>query len=802
MTTLRLSQTNRPLAVETPLGEDVLILERMTGTEELGRLFRYELELISEHPEKVNFDKIIGQNVTVRLDLASGDRRYFNGFVSQFTQTCWDGDATKYRAVVVPWLWFLTRTADCRIFQDMTVPDIIKKIFRDLGYSDFDDESLSRDPDAYRTWEYCVQYRETAFDFVSRLMEQEGIYYFFKHENGKHELVMADSPAAHDEVPDSSQLPYHPLHKQPLGKPTIWQWSIDRKIKAASYAVGDFDFEKPDASLRGRSEISRDHAAADGEVYDYPGEYKETSQAENYAKIRIQELQARYELAHGESDARGISIGNTFTLTGYPIEDKNRPYLITSVTYKLTSDLVKVPGDGNKDRLFSCSFTAIDAQQNFRTPRTTPLPHIRGPQTAIVVGPEGEKIHTDKYGRVKVQFPWDREGGFNADSSCWVRVSQNWAGKTWGGMFIPHVGQEVIVECLEGDPDRPIITGRVYNAKNMPPEDLPENKHKSIIRDDYGNEMIFDATPDDEHIRIHSPHHKSSITLGKSIQSITESDSWTTTYGASGEFTAGTSLAFTIGHTAEAKLGTFTDLTIGHTMSCYIGPQITFGAAFNYSYFKGPVIANGADGIYNAAGKTHTIIGEKEMQIMGGQRTVLDMDAAGIYLGITPAAIPSDSMLWWAQVGIVIGALVAQAVVIGSSLATAELDEEETAYGLFQTAIMLGAFIAAMIASAALYGAHRAKIEAQRAAVTAAKTGLTTPSVKMDATGLCLRWDATTYIKLSAAGIEMKCGAKAIELSSVQAKITGDLLVTTDVDVTGDLEVATDLFVRGNTFNH
>ena len=584
----KLTQKNRPLAIDTPLGEDVLILTRMSASEELGRPFRYELDLVSEQPEGVDFDKIISENVTIHLQTENGDQRHFNGFVSRLTHTLIDGSLTHYKAVVVPWLWFLTRTADCRIFQDMTVPDIIQQVFRDHGYSDFED-GLSGE---YREWDYCVQYRESAFDFVSRLMEQEGIYYFFNHEDDKHVLVLADSPAAHEAIAGTAKLPYHPPKEQ-IDKPHISGWTLDREVLPGTYAVSDFDFTRPKQELHKKSDADHGYTVTDGEVFDYPGEYTDYSHAQSYSKIRVEELHAGVEVTKCGTDARTINVGSTYELTDYPIDKHNKKYLITSATHELISDITQELGEASNAPLCRCRFSAIDAQRQFRSARTTPLPHIRGPQTAIVVGPDDSEIHTDEYGRIKVQFHWDRQGNFDANSSCWVRVSQNWAGDKWGGMFIPHKGQEVIVEFLEGDPDRPIITGRVYNKDNMPPDfkddddqrtGLPDNKHKSIIRDDYGNEMIFDATPDDEHIRIHSPHHESTLLLGKSVKCATESNSFTFTHGNKNEIIVGVQTGLGVGINAEAFIGygfgfnlsSKTEINLGIEKSFNWGPKLSY----------------------------------------------------------------------------------------------------------------------------------------------------------------------------------------------------------------------------------
>jgi len=502
---MAITQKHRELAIGTPLGEDVLLLVAMSGTEQLGRPFDFRLELVSED-HQIRFEDIIGQNVTVRLELSKNTTRYFNGYVSNFTQTPGRGRYAEYKATVVPWLWFLTRTSDCRIFQEMTVPNIIKQVFRDHGFSDFED-SLNG---SYREWEYCVQYRETDFNFVSRLMEQEGIYYFFKHENGKHTLVLADSASAHQPFEEYEEIQYRPPDAAVSSDEVILSWTVSKTVLPGMYSLGDFDFKNTKKDLNTRAKVTRDHAGADHEMYDYPGEYAEYADGENYARTRIEELHSQYMVAKADSDARGICTGCTFTLTEYPRNDQNIKYLITSANYDIALGEFESEGSNASESVYSCSFTAIDAAEPFRAGRITPKPSIPGLQTAIVVGPSREEIYTDQYGRVKVLFHWDRYGKADENSSCWIRVAQVWAGKNWGAMYIPRIGQEVIVEFIEGDPDRPIITGRVYNGQAMPPYELPSEKTKSTLKSNSTkggqgfNEIRFEDKKGEEQVFIHA----------------------------------------------------------------------------------------------------------------------------------------------------------------------------------------------------------------------------------------------------------------------------------------------------------
>jgi len=493
------------LMVATPLDEDVLLLSSMLGTERLSRLFEYELALASEDPQ-INFADMIGQNITVRLTLSEGSVRYFNGFVSRFTQTPGQDRLARYQATIVPWLWFLTRTADCRIFQEKTVPDIIKQVFHDQGFTDFEDALTSN----YRTWEYCAQYRETDFNFVSRLMEQEGIYYYFKHENGIHKLVLADSPSAHQPFPEYEEIVYQAAKRGVEEDRYITECRLETNLQPGACALNDFDFKNTKKDLQSRARVTRAHEAADFEIYDYPGIYVESSDGEAYARKRIEARQAQYEIMSCTSQAKGLCTGYTFTLSDHERQELNREYLITSCNHSMDVGDFYSTRESASGCNVTCDFSAIDAQQPFRAARTTPKPSIAGAQTAIVVGPSGEEIYTDEFSRVKVQFHWDRYGKADENSSCWIRVSQAWAGKKWGAIYTPRIGQEVIVEFLEGDPDQPIITGRVYNGQAMPPYELPAEKTKSTLKSNSSkggagfNEIRFEDKKGDEQIFIHA----------------------------------------------------------------------------------------------------------------------------------------------------------------------------------------------------------------------------------------------------------------------------------------------------------
>lgn len=517
------TQAHRRIAIETPLGADVLLVRRCVVREQINRPFQIDVDLKSKEND-INFDEIIGKNVTVRVTPAD-ETRYFNGYVARFVQTKSEGNYSMYRATIVPWLWFLTRSADCRIFQEtmeqppdaMTVPGILKKVFKDHGFEEhFRDDGLSG---SFRTREFCVQYRETAFNFVSRLMEQEGIAYFFEHSNGAHKLVLVNSPNGHNPMPGYETVEYDPHAQDKSDREVITDWIAEKEVQPGSYVLNDFNFENPRQGLQhglvATAGIARAHDLAELEIYDYPGDYPTQADGEDVALLRIQELQARHEVLRGQGTTPGLSAGFKVKLSRHPRQDQNRECLATSVTYEFDEGSFETGGgggDGGKKsahRFLSCQFTAIPADQPFRPPRVTPKPQIQGPQTAIVVGPSGEEIHTDKYGRIKAQFHWDRYGKGDDNASCWIRVSQTAAGKGWGSVALPRVGHEVIVEFLDGDPDRPIVTGQVYNSDLMPPYALPGAATRTLLKSssskggDGFNELRFEDKKGEEQIFLH-----------------------------------------------------------------------------------------------------------------------------------------------------------------------------------------------------------------------------------------------------------------------------------------------------------
>ena len=501
------SQANRTIAVDTPFGSDALLLNSFSGHEEMSRLFVYDLEMQSEN-DNLEAKQIVGKNVTFSVECPDGSPRYFNGHVNRFVHAGRGDRLNIYRAQIVPWLWFLTRVSDCRIFQDKSVPDIIQQIFSDLGFSDFETSEIKG---THQPWDYCVQYRETNFNFVSRLMEHEGIFYYFRHEQGKHTLVLGDSAGAYKDCADKN-VQFRANLSGPESTDQLTRWEHQYEFRTGKWAQTDYNFKEPNSSLMAKTNtIVQLDGNSKYEFYDYPGEYEVAGDGNSDVKLRMEEEEVQFDTVHGASHCRSFGPGAKFTIKKHHSKsEEGKNYAILSTHHSGSVGGSYLSGSSTAKLHYNNSFTCIPDNVVFRPARLTPKPLIHGSQTALVVGPKGEEIWPDEYGRVKVQFYWDRLGKKDDKSSCWIRCAQASAGNGWGAMAIPRVGQEVVVSYLEGDPDRPLVTGVVYNAGQMPPYQLPDEKTKSYIKTntsdggDGFNEIRLEDKKDKEQVFIHA----------------------------------------------------------------------------------------------------------------------------------------------------------------------------------------------------------------------------------------------------------------------------------------------------------
>ncbi len=493
------TQIDRPFRVNTKLGSDVLLLDSFHGTETISKPYAFSLKLLSEDP-KVALKQLLSTPMVISIELPGGKERHLHGLVNRAVQLEFGEDGlVAYQVEIVPWLWFLSLFTDMRIFQNKTAPEIIEQVFKDRGFSDYKLQLQG----SYPKREYCVQYRETDLNFVSRLMEDEGIFYFFQHTTEKHTLVLADNPQAIQDCPELATARYVPLAGDVTEDDTVFTLLHEQKVYPGMSSLSDYDFEKPNTSLR--ATIAGEQK---GEIYDYPGKYKTKADGEHYAKVRLEEQEVKLSIVRGDSSCRAMQSGFKFELKDHYRDDENQAYTVISVTHNAQNTSYR---SGSAEGFtYQNGFEAIPNSVVFRPPRLAVKPVVKGSQPALVVGKAGEEIWTDKYGRVKVQFYWDREGKKDEKSSCWIRVAQTVAGKGWGGIQVPRINQEVIVDFFEGDPDQPIIVGRVYNADQTVPYALPDEQTKSAYKSMSSkggggfNEIRFEDKKGSEQVFIHA----------------------------------------------------------------------------------------------------------------------------------------------------------------------------------------------------------------------------------------------------------------------------------------------------------
>jgi len=622
-------QKNKICRLKTPLGDDVLLVGSLRGREGISELFRFEMDLVSDDTA-VSFQDTIGKNITLEIDLNDGEVRLINGFVSRFCQI--DSPdvpvdqavvTAHYWAEVVPWFWFLTRRKDCRIYQNMNVPDIVKDVFDNLGFSDFD----IRLSGTYDPLVNCVQYQETDFNFVSRLLESAGIYYFFEHEESRHVLVLGDSADQCNPVPGMESALYTTGAQTEGKEDRIHSWRVEEVFQPGHYAMSDYNFFDPttDLSVGSFSALKQD-GADKFEVFDYPGRFvnhggeedAKLAKGESLVKVRMEEGDVRAVVAAGASKCRSFMPGFYFTLDGHPRDDFNQAWLLVGVTHNLEQKGA-LRGDTDEAAKYGNQVKCIPNNVPLRPVRITPRPSIPGAQTAVVVGPDGEEIYVDKHGRVKVQFCWDRYGKADENSSCWVRVSQNWAGKKWGILFHPRLGQEVVVEFLDGDPDRPLITGRVYNAAQPIPFEGPTQSGILTRSTKEGtgenfNQIRFEDMKDSEEIYVHAE---------KDMLRVVENDD-TEDVGASQSSTIKTTKNITVGKNHQEEIGESMGLNVGKDRSMSVAANCSESVGKNRDLSVGENCseATGKNLTVSAGGNQSVDVGKNASLNVGENQTI------------------------------------------------------------------------------------------------------------------------------------------------------------------------------------
>jgi type VI secretion system secreted protein VgrG len=505
------TQADRIAELVTRLGTDKLILSSFEVTEELSKPFEIRVECLSTD-QNIDFNPALGQKAHIRYNTIGKAKRYFSGML---VEASWFGEReamSSYQIVLRPWFWLLTQASDCRIFQNKTPLQIIEDVFKKSGFTDFEIKTTEN----YKAIDYYVQYRETNFDFVCRTMETFGIYYYFKHSADNHIMVLADAKSSHQPIPSLPKCRFIGMGERTRDtEETLSSWLSGRMFRTGKVTVKAFDFDKPSANL------TADHTSGGGyahdtlEVYDYPEKYKqgeESDLGQKYAKARLQAAQSLDKRRHAAGDAASLFPGGLTTLEKHPMDSENKEYLVVAATHSFVAESYRSGSSSASGDSYSGHYTLQLSDRPFRAPIETPKPVIYGPQTAVVVGPKGEEIYTDKHGRIKVQFHWDRQGKNDDKSSRWIRVSQTHSGKGWGGVYLPRIGMEVVVEFIEGDPDRPLVVGTVYNGDNKMPYDMPTNKTQAGMktRSSKGggeanyNEFVFEDKKGSEFVRFHA----------------------------------------------------------------------------------------------------------------------------------------------------------------------------------------------------------------------------------------------------------------------------------------------------------
>jgi type VI secretion system secreted protein VgrG len=628
----------RATVVRTALGDDAFTFVHFAGRDEINRCFDFTVKLIST---KLDIDPLEMLGKPISIEAESGDpKRWFTGLVASFGLRRIEDRMAHYEAIVRPWFWFLHHTTDCRIYQNMSVVEIVEDVFSRHADATFE----KRLQGSYPAREYCVQYDETDLDFVQRLLEHEGISYFFEYADGAHTMVLADAMSKMRPAPGYETVEYHFEDRaMRRDREYMTRWLPSSSVRPGGYAHTDYDFTKPGADLMAQSQEAFAHALAEGEHYRHPGAHLDVARGDGLAAIRREELQAPHRRVSAGGTVRGLFSGCTFKLEGFPREDQNDEYLVVRADYRF-GDPGFVSGAEAEGGEFHVALEVAPTSIPFRPPRSTRRPVMRGPQTATVVGPSGEEIFTDEYARVKVQFHWDRLGKRDQNSSCFLRVSQTWAGAGWGFIQIPRIGQEVIVDFLDGDPDRPIVTGRVYNAKEMPPYGLPGNATQSGLKtnsspggggwnelrfeDKAGSEEVYFQAEKDHNLLIkndrsklvqHDQKDRIDNNAKHSVGVNLDED-----VGNNKTTSVGVDRTVTIGNNDTESVGVNRSLTVGSNETISIGSNSTETIGVNHSQTVGAIqtISVGAARVDTVGAAETRSVGAVQTNTIGLSRTV------------------------------------------------------------------------------------------------------------------------------------------------------------------------------------
>ncbi|CAN0642906.1 type VI secretion system tip protein TssI/VgrG [Burkholderia cepacia] len=609
---------NRVFTLDSPHGDD-LKFHTLDGSDELGRLFEFRIEALADS-HSLSLKDMLGKPVTVRIEQQDLSTRYLNGIVARASLAGRRAERYYgYELIVRPWLWLATRRSDCRIFQNKTVPEIVQEVLSTYGFP-----IESHLAETYVPRDYCVQYNETDAAFVSRLMEFEGIYYWFRHAEDTHTLMLSDAMSSHIALPGYETIPYIARDRTAIAdEEHIDGWLPAQEVSVGKHQTTDYDYTKPRADLSSQKVDPRGHDHDSFASFEWPGGYRDDAPGAHYSRVRLEEQQAQHERASADTDVRGAAPGYLFTLEHCPRADQNREYLIVRCQYRFQENAY-ASDQGAEAVVHQTMMLVQPSSLPYRSPRDTPRPRTNGPQTATVVGPPGEEIWTDQYGRVKLQFRWDRYGQSNQDSSCWVRVSSPWAGGGFGGVQIPRVGDEVVVDFLNGDPDEPIVTGRVYNGEKMPPWGLPGSATQSGLlsrsspggTSEHANAFRFEDKKGAEQLWMHAE---------RNFDAETELDH-SLSVGNNHMHTVGNDETMQVKNNRQRSVGQNETVNIGQNRVAQIGANETHGVVGNRTRTVGQnetvTIAANRDatigGVHTetvAKGKTETIGEAKTLNV-------------------------------------------------------------------------------------------------------------------------------------------------------------------------------------------
>ncbi len=476
MSNIEPNQKDRLLSLQTPLGKDTILPTDFSAKEGLSELFDFKISAVSNQ-QNILPDQILGKSVTLSIARPKSNPRIFNGIVTTFSASyAVVSNLRAYQLTLRPKAWLLTKTSDCKIFQNKTVLQITDSIFSENQITNYKKQGITG---SHPSRDYCVQYQETDFEFLCRIWAEEGIYFYFDHQNNEHTLVLSDSVNGYSDCLDKSVNHAPKIQNDTI---SIKKWDNASIFVSGKYTLNDYNFEQPTTNLITTTVTTLSNSQFKSwELYNYPGNYTQKNDGQSLSRYRMEQVESAYAVAKGEGNYRGFMPGAKFTMEQHEVKaEEKKKYVLSSVEHIAVDD--SHLGNTMRESSYSNKFEAIPATTVFRPPPVTRRPLIPGPQTAKVVGPSGEDIYCDKYGRIRVQFFWDRDGKNNENSSCWIRVAQVFAGANWGTIYTPRIGMEVIVAFLDGDPDQPLVVGSVYNADNMPPYTLPGQKTQSGIK--------------------------------------------------------------------------------------------------------------------------------------------------------------------------------------------------------------------------------------------------------------------------------------------------------------------------------